>query len=95
MSSFLESESFFARSIIVESTETFQSHKKKWRAPIWAYYRRPISDENQEHLYYFHCPPELCSDDYEGPYNTKNSINMTTHLRRYHDITAKKSLSKN
>ncbi len=95
MSFFLEPESSFARSITAESTKTSQSYEKKWRVLIWAYCRRPIPDENQEYLYCSHCPPEPCSDDYEGPYNTKNSTNIATHLRRHHDITVKKSLSKN
>ncbi len=95
MSSFLEPESSFTRSTTAESTETSQSHEKKWRVLIWAYCRRPIPDENQEHLYCPYCPPEPCPDDYKGPYNTKNSTNMATHLRRHHDITAEKSLSKN
>jgi hypothetical protein len=95
MSSFLEPESSFARSTTAESTETSQSHEKKWRAPIWAYCRRPTPDENQEHLYCPHCPSEPYPDDYEGPYNIKNSTNMAIHLKRHHDITAEKSLSKN
>ena len=95
MSSFLEPESSFTRSTTAESTETSQTHEKKWRASIWAYCRRSTPDENQEHFYCPHCPSEPCPDDYERLYNIKNSINMVIYLRRHHDITAEKSLSKN
>jgi hypothetical protein len=95
MTSFLEPESSFARSTTVESIKTFQNYQKKWKASIWASYRRPTPDENQEHFYYSHCPPEPCPNNYEKPYNTKNFTNITTHLRKHHDITAEKSLNKN
>jgi hypothetical protein len=95
MSSFLKSESSFTRSITAESIKISQNYEKKWKILIWAYYRRPISDENQKYLYYSYCSSESYSDNYERPYNTKNSTNMTTYLRRHHDITAKKSLNKN
>jgi hypothetical protein len=99
MSSFLEAESS-VQSTTVESTETetetSQSYdKRKWRAPVWKYCRRPTPDENQEHLYCPHCPPEPRPADYEGPYNTKSSSNMVKHLERNHDILVEKPLSKN
>jgi hypothetical protein len=88
MSSFLEAES--------TETETSQSHdKRKWRALVWKYCRRPTPGENQEHLYCPRCPPEPCPTDYEGPYNTKSSSNMAKHLERNHDIIVEKPLSKN
>jgi hypothetical protein len=95
MFSFLESESSFARFTTAESIEIFQSYEKKWKISIWAYCRRPISDENQKHFYCFHYSPEPCFNDYEGSYNIKNFTNMITYLKKHHDITAEKSLSKN
>jgi hypothetical protein len=95
MASFLEPETSFTRSNTAESTETSQSKEKKWRAPVWAYCRRPTIDENQDFLYYAHCPPNPCPDDYEGLYSTKGSTNMATHLKRHHDIIVNKTISKN
>jgi hypothetical protein len=94
MSSFLEPESSYTRSISIESTETSQSYNKKWRAPVWAYCRRPAPDENQDHLYCPHYPPEPRPKDYKGPFNSSNSTNMATHLKRHHQILVEKTTNK-
>ena len=95
MSSFLEAESSFTQSITAESTESHSNNKRKWRAPVWKYCRRPTPDENQEYLYYPYYPPDPPPIDYKGPYNTKSFANMAKHLERNHDIIIEKALSKN
>jgi hypothetical protein len=50
MSSLLDPEASFTCSTTAESIETSQSHAKKWRAPVWAFCRRPMLDENQDFL---------------------------------------------
>jgi len=46
MSSLLDLEASFTRFITIEFTKTSQSHKKKWRALVWAFCRRLTPNEN-------------------------------------------------
>jgi hypothetical protein len=90
MSSTLELDLSFAPSALAESTTTSQGHSKK-RSPVWAYCRNPTKNENQDLLYCSHCLLDLTLP----PYGTNSSENMKTHLRRHHQITIEKALSKN
>jgi hypothetical protein len=91
MSFILEPDSSIAPSALDESTTTTQSYSKKWKSPVWAYCRRPTKDENQDFLYCSHCLP----DSAELLYSTTVSQNMKKHLKRWHEITVEKALSKN
>ena len=90
MSSLLELDLSLVQSNSGESTITTQSCSKKWRSPVWVYYRRPTENENQDFLYCSCCPP----DSILLPYGTDISENMKKYLRR-HGITIEKALSKN
>ena len=90
MSFALESDLSFAPLALVESTITSQGYSKK-RSPVWAYCRNPTKNENQDLLYCSYCLLDLTL----LLYGTNSSENMRTHLKRHHQITIEKALSKN
>jgi hypothetical protein len=90
MSFALELDLSFAPSALVESIMTSQGHSKK-RSPIWAYCRNLIENENQDLLYCSHCLLDLTPP----PYGMNLLENMRTYLKRHHQITIEKALSKN
>jgi len=90
MSSLLKPDPSFTRLTTVESTTTSQIYGKKWRAPVWLLCRRPTEDEDQDLLYYPHCP--LDSD--KPPYSTNKSEDMKKHLIGQHQVLVPKKVSK-
>jgi len=80
----------FAPLALVELTTTSQGYSKK-RSLIWAYYRNPTKNENQDLLYCSYCLLDLTP----LPYSTNLSENIRTHLKRHYQITIEKALSKN
>ena len=94
MSSLLNLEASFTRSITIKSTKTSQSYKKKWRALVQAFCRRLTPNENQDFLYYTRCPPNLCPNNYKGLYSIKSATNITRHLKRQYKIIVDKTKNK-
>ncbi|PMD58037.1 uncharacterized protein K444DRAFT_20867 [Hyaloscypha bicolor E] len=83
MSSSLEPDSSFARSVSVDSTPSTLD-MSKLRAPYWEFCRIPTPDNlKQDVLYYTLCKTE--------PYGTRISRNMGDHLSRHHQITISKA----